>query len=168
LEIKMSNATPRFALPFIAPGQAQKELYHNEALSLIDALLQLEVQGTSDVPPAQPQEGDCWLIGPSASGAWAGKTDLVAISTTGGWRYVSPMRGMRARDLSTGLEISFHDEGWGASPMAVASLMIDGRQVVGSRQPAVPSPSGGTIIDAEARVAITKITAALMSHGLIE
>jgi hypothetical protein len=39
--------------------------------------------------------------------------------------------------------------------------------VVGARQPPVPSPSGGTIIDAEARVAIAQISAALMSHGLI-
>jgi hypothetical protein len=29
----MADTTPRFALPFILPGQAQKELFHNEALA---------------------------------------------------------------------------------------------------------------------------------------
>jgi hypothetical protein len=32
----------------------------------------------------------------------------------------------------------------------------------------VPSPSGGTIIDAEARLAVDALIAALMSHGLID
>ena len=39
----MSDATARLALPFIAPGQAQKELFHNEALTRIDALLQADL-----------------------------------------------------------------------------------------------------------------------------
>mgnify|MGYP006199852597 CR=1 FL=1 len=34
----MSDATARFALPFILPGQAQKELFHNEALTRLEAL----------------------------------------------------------------------------------------------------------------------------------
>ena len=33
------STTVRFALPLIAPGQAQKEAYHNEALAAIDAAL---------------------------------------------------------------------------------------------------------------------------------
>ena len=32
--------TPRFGLPLLAPGQAAKELTHNEALSLLDLLVQ--------------------------------------------------------------------------------------------------------------------------------
>jgi hypothetical protein len=47
-------------------------------------------------------------------------------------------------------------------------MPVNGKKVVGERQPAVPSPSGGTIIDAEARAAIAAITAALKSHGLTE
>ncbi len=57
---------------------------------------------------------------------------------------------------------------WGEGELACAGLRVDGVRVVGPRQPAVASPSGGTIIDAEARAAINALTAALMSHGLIE
>jgi hypothetical protein len=46
--------------------------------------------------------------------------------------------------------------------------VIDGQQVVGPRLPDVPSPSGGTIIDAEARAAVDALIATLKSHGLIE
>ena len=37
------DSTARLALPFLAPGQAQKELYHNEALSRLDLLVQTVV-----------------------------------------------------------------------------------------------------------------------------
>lgn len=32
--------TARLKLPFLVPGQAQKELFHNEALQIIDMLVQ--------------------------------------------------------------------------------------------------------------------------------
>jgi hypothetical protein len=49
-----------------------------------------------------------------------------------------------------------------------SSVVIDGVRVVGPREAAIPAPSGGTIIDAEARAAIGAMLAALESHGLIE
>lgn len=33
----MTDTSARFALPLILPGQAQKEIFHNEALALLDA-----------------------------------------------------------------------------------------------------------------------------------
>ncbi len=66
--------TPRFSLPLLATAQAQKELTHNEALLLIDALLHGTVEGgpVSDPPPA-PAAGQCWLVGASPTGEWAGQ-----------------------------------------------------------------------------------------------
>lgn len=34
------ETTARLGLPLLAPGQAQKELFHNEALALVDAATQ--------------------------------------------------------------------------------------------------------------------------------
>ena len=56
----------------------------------------------------------------------------------------------------------------GRGSSSALSFMVNGMRVVGTRQPGVPSPSGGTIIDVQARAAIAALTAALMSHGLIE
>lgn len=47
------------------------------------------------------------------------------------------------------------------------SYKVDNVQVVGSQQPSITNPTGGAIIDAESRVAIASIIAALQAHGLI-
>jgi hypothetical protein len=49
-----------------------------------------------------------------------------------------------------------------------ASVLIDGQQVVGPRENAIDSPSGGSVIDGEARTTIEAILDALRNHGLIE
>jgi hypothetical protein len=49
-----------------------------------------------------------------------------------------------------------------------AALVIEDQQVVGPRGAAIPSATGGTVIDDEARAAIDAILSALRQHGLIE
>jgi hypothetical protein len=49
-----------------------------------------------------------------------------------------------------------------------AALIIGDEQVVGSRAGAIPSPTGGTTIDGEARASVDAILIALRQHGLIE
>ena len=58
--------------------------------------------------------------------------------------------------------------GWSGGECPAAALTIGGNQVVGPRLEAVPSPYGGTIIDAEARAAVEAVIVALRTHGLIE
>lgn len=165
----MADATPRFALPFILPGQAQKELFHNEALLRIDAALNAAVEGPprSD-PPPNPAEGECWVVASGPSGDWSGKADSLAMWTDGGWRFVAPSPGTSAWNKAQGVPLQWDGSAWGQGLLACSGVTVDGQQVVGERQPGVPSPSGGTIIDAEARTAIGSIIATLMSHGLIE
>jgi hypothetical protein len=165
----MADMTPRFALPFIIPGQAQKELFHNEALTRIDLALHPAVEGAPAAePPADPEEGKCWIVGAEASGGWSGRDAMLAMWTEGGWRFVAPAPGTSAWNKQAGLPLLYDGLAWREGDLVCAGLKVGGVQVVGPRQPAVPSPSGGTIIDAEARAAIAAITAALMSHGLIE
>jgi uncharacterized protein DUF2793 len=168
-EIAMSNASPRFELPFILPGQAQKELFHNEALTRIDAALHAAVEeGPLATPPSAPAEGQSWIVGGGASGAWAGKDNRLAMWSEGGWRFIAPREGMSVWNMAEGYAIRWGGAAWTAGELACASLSVGGEQVVGERQAAVPSPSGGTTIDAEARAAIDALIAALMSHGLID
>jgi hypothetical protein len=164
----MSDATKRLGLPFILPGQAQKEIYHNEALTRIDLALHGCVEGALTTPPLDPAEGECWIVGPGATGAWSGKDNAIAGWTAGGWRFLTPVRGMTIRSKVSGLSIGWLGSEWSSGELKATSLLIGDKKVVGERQPAVPSPSGGTTIDAEARLAIAALTAALMSHGLID
>ncbi len=165
----MADTTPRFALPFILPGQAQKELFHNEALTRIDLALHPAVEGTpAAAPPPSPAEGECWIVGSAAGGDWEGRDGQLAMWTEGGWRFAAPAPGTTAWNKAAGLPLLWDGGQWREGTLICSGLVINGVQVVGARQAAVPSPSGGTIIDAEARAAINALTAALMSHGLIE
>lgn len=165
----MSEATARFGLPFIVPGQAQKELFHNEALTHIDAALHAAVAGAAlPLPPATPGEGQSWIVAATASGAWAGKDHNIATWTAGGWRFVTPQPGMLVWNRAASLWLHWTGSAWSGGELPASAIRIGGMQVVGPRQPPIASPSGGTVIDAEARAAIAAITAALMSHGLVE
>lgn len=88
--------TVRHALPFIVPGQAQKEMTHNEALATIDLLLhaRAETQG-GNTPPTAPADGECHIVGPAPTGAWAGHAAHLAGWTPSGWRFAAPRDGMR-------------------------------------------------------------------------
>jgi len=165
----MADTTPRFALPFILPGQAQKELFHNEALVRIDLALNPAVEGPpAAAPPPDPAVGQCWIVADDATAEWSGRDGLLAMWSEGGWRFVAPSPGTSAWNKAAGVPLLWDGLQWRDGELACAGLLVGGVQVVGERQPGVASPSGGTIIDAEARVAINALTAVLMSHGLIE
>ncbi len=52
------SATHRLALPHILPGQAQKELFHNEALQALDLVVAAAVEEPPRAaPPAAPAPG---------------------------------------------------------------------------------------------------------------
>ena len=104
-------ATPRFTLPLLAVAQAQKEVTHNEALALLDALLHPAVEaGPVATPPPAPVAGQCWLVAGGADGEWSGRGGTIAIRTDGGWRFVAPRGGMRIIRLSDGALLRFEGQ----------------------------------------------------------
>lgn len=164
----MTEHSARFALPFILPGQAQKEFFHNEALAALDGLIHPAVEGMAAMPPAEPEAGEGWLVADSGSGAWAGQDGSLACFTSGGWRFLAPVVGMSVWDKAEGLCRRWTGEGWGDGTIDVAAVAIGGEQMVGPRQPDIPLPAGGATSDAEARAAIAGIVVTLKSHGLID
>jgi hypothetical protein len=165
----MNEMSPRFRLPFILPGQAQKELFHNEALLRVDLALHPAVEaGSATAPPGQPEEGQCWIVAAGATGDWADRVDRLAMWSDGGWRFLEPVAGMVVWNKAQSIPLRWTAGGWGGGEADCSAVRIAGQQVVGPRLSALPSPSGGTVIDVEARAAIAAIAAALMSHGLTE
>lgn len=162
-------ASPRMKLPYLQPGQAQKEITHNEALQLLDMLVQ-PVAESADLaaPPAAPEEGRCWIVAMGAAGAWAGRTGQIAQWTIGGWRFSEPAEGWRChvRDRATGM--MFDGSAWIHEAVRSDALYLDGERVLTVRQPAIVDPTDGATIDAEARSAIAAILDRLRVHGLIE
>jgi hypothetical protein len=99
----MQDHSPRLSLPFILPSQAQKHVTHNEALTRLDIAAQLAVESIdAATPPAQPEEGQVWALGPAPTGAWAGQAGSLAAFVNEAWLFVAPGEGWRALDTSDG------------------------------------------------------------------
>lgn len=163
------DATPRWTLPQLFAGQAQKEVFHNEALVRIDMLLHGQAESADEAaPPSSPIVGQCWIVAAGATGDWAGQDAAVACWTEGGWRFVTPRAGLALWIADRGYSMSHNDGAWRNSPVRADGFHVDGVRVVGAREGAIPAPAGGSSIDGEARVAIGSILSAMRSHGLIE
>lgn len=132
--------TGRHQLPLLAVSQAQKEVTHNEALVLIDALLHMVVEDALSIPPLLTDDdiGRCWLITGTPSGPWQSKSDQIAVWIGGSWRFVIPQEGMWVRNISAN----------------TYSVHVGGQWIVA---PATPNPTGGNVVDVEARLAIGAI-----------
>jgi hypothetical protein len=164
----MTDITDRFALPLLQPGQAQKEMIHNEALATLDLVVQPAVEAIGvDTPPDAPESGQSWIVGNSPTGAWTGKAMHLTGWSVSGWRFVAPVEGMAAWVIADALTARFQGGGWVLGEVTAARLVVGGNAVVGPRQAAISDPSGGTAVDAGARAAIVAVLAALRSHGLI-
>jgi len=63
-------------------------------LKLLDAVLQLSVKSRSTAsPPANPANGDRYLIPAAATGEWAGKANQIAVRIANAWTYYAPKIG---------------------------------------------------------------------------
>ena len=93
----MSETSAILALPYLLASQAQKHVTHNEALQLLDALVQLRVSAfDAETPPLSPSPGDAYALGALPSGAWAGQASHLAIWQGNAWLFIAPQIGWRA------------------------------------------------------------------------
>ena len=90
----MPNTTGRLLLPYILQSQSQKEVTHNDALNILDVLIQSVVEEIGlNTPPVSPIVGKCWVVGTSPTGAWVGKAKQIAQALDGGgWFFVTPFK----------------------------------------------------------------------------
>ncbi|WP_417271176.1 DUF2793 domain-containing protein [Celeribacter sp.] len=105
--------TSRLNLPLLAPSQAQKHVTVNEALSRLDALVQLALASvTQTAPPLSPMEGDAYGVPVGAVNDWAGQEGQIAIFVNAGWAFVPATQGMRAYVVDQGFYASFNGTDW--------------------------------------------------------
>jgi hypothetical protein len=91
--------TTHLKLPYIAAAQAQKHVTHNEALRLLDSVVQLAIlDSTLAEPPAEPADGDRYIVAADATGAWDGRDGDVATWVDGAWMFATAEDGWLAFD----------------------------------------------------------------------
>lgn len=162
------ETSARHGLPLLKAAQAQKELTHNEALTLLDMAVNASVVAVGpNEPPAAPTMGQCWIVGGAPVGVWAGHAQSLACWTAGGWRFVPAFDGMRVWSAGARLEAVYDGEAWRLGEVRCNRLFVGPDQVIGPRQAGIQLPAGGGSIDVAARAAITAIIDRLVAHGLI-
>ncbi len=124
----MPDTTPILQLPLILPAQAQKHVTHNEALRLLDVMVQLSVLTRSlTVPPATPSVGDRHIVPVGATSLWAGQAGRIALYAATGWEFIVPLAGWSAQVMTEGQAAVFDGAVWKApsdGSVAVARLGI--------------------------------------------
>ncbi len=141
-------STPNFTLPLLYAAQAQKEITHNEALVLIDALLAGVIVAMANDPAGlSPQPGEAFIVGDAPVGLWAAQARRIAIFSDGGWRFAPPVTAMRLFDRTAGIIRRFDGSNW-------------------LGYPAIADATGGSVVDAEARNTLAAVLVALRQAGL--
>lgn len=145
--VSFPSSTPNYSLPLLFAGQAQKEFFVNQSMSVIDALLQNSVVQSRGTPAATPSDGECYRVLSNATGEWAGHDDELALWIGSSWVFVTPSIGMSIFDKEAESLIRY-ENGW-----------------VTAVTPSLPN--GGTTIDTEARDTIAQLIDVLRTSGIL-
>ncbi len=98
----MSQVSPILSLPYLQPSQAQKHVTLNEALQMLDLIVQLRVESLENLaPPTNPTEGQAFIPANGATDAWAGHAHDIAVWRDSSWLFFPPQTGWRAWDIAT-------------------------------------------------------------------
>ncbi|MCB2085526.1 MAG: DUF2793 domain-containing protein [Sphingomonadaceae bacterium] len=133
-----STATP--------PGQSQKEYFVNQAHVLSDFLHHRAVLAEAGTPPADPVDGELWLVASGATGEWGMHDGELAGWNGSEWLFIAPHEGMQVFDRAAG-QLRLYRGGW-HSPLPPAQV------------------NGGAAPDIELRAAFTSLVEALGEAGI--
>lgn len=105
----------RLGLPYLAAGQMQKHVTVNGMVTRVDALLQTAVVSRiTAIQPADPQDGDLFILPAGASGAdWSARPEGALMRhEAGGWTRIAVNPGLTAVILDTAEVVVFLGGQW--------------------------------------------------------
>lgn len=106
------TTTTNLGITLLEQAQAQKEVTINEAFNAFDALINGTVADKDlAAPPASPTAGVAYIVGPSPTGAWAGKAAQITYFDQV-WRFVVPRTNMRLWVADELAFYVFNGTGW--------------------------------------------------------
>lgn len=105
--------TPRISMPEILSSQAQKEVSHNDALRIIDALLQAGVTDRDLTgPPGSPANGAVYIPASVATGSWAGQEGKLAQWYASAWYFLTPAEGWTVWVIDEQVRLTYQGGNW--------------------------------------------------------
>lgn len=104
--------TTNLKLPLLVPNQSQKEITHNEALVILDNLVNNGVKDKDlTIPPENPSQNDLYIVGVGASGEWEGKDNQLAFYDNG-WRFCQARQGTKYWVIDENCIYVFNSTSW--------------------------------------------------------
>ncbi len=159
----MADQSPILQLPYILPAQAQKHVTHNEALRLLDILVQLAVISRNlGVPPVSPVIGNRYIVKTPASGAWVGQVNKIAVFTATGWEFLAPQAGWQAYVQSSSELVAFDGTVWATAgiPSEFDKLGVNTTANTTNRLAVASTASLFTHVGTDHQMKVNKATAA--------
>lgn len=124
--------TANLALPCIEGSQAQKHVTHNEALRLLDTLVQLAVLDRDlTAPPGSPTNGQRWIVKTGATGAWSSHADAIAAWQDGAWQFSTPRVGWLAYVVDESLLLAWNGSAWVSAIVALTPTALNNMTLLG-------------------------------------
>ncbi len=123
------DQSPRLALSYVAPSQAQKHVTVNETFRRLDALTQLSVRSRTEASePGSPVEGDGYIMPSGASGSIWDDYDEgdIAVFQDGAWTRIVAMEGLRAWVADDEELVVFDGAAWSQISGAASSAAFFG------------------------------------------
>ncbi|WP_224199410.1 MULTISPECIES: DUF2793 domain-containing protein [Pacificimonas] len=160
--------TGLLSLPLLQSAQAQKEVTHNEAITGLERWTFPRVQSRSlTAPPADPPEGDAWIVAAEAGGDWAGQDGTAAEWRRGAWTFLNLPVGSLLWVADEGLYVHRSPDGSWTGNLPVQSVEVGEAEMLGAERRNIAVPTGGATVDLEARQTLSDLVAALTDMGLI-
>lgn len=117
------NETHLLRLPYLEAAQSQKHVTHNEALSMLDIVVQLSVIQRGVVsPPVSPANGDSVIVGAGAVDQFLGHDLEVAAYQDNAWRYYVPRAGWCVFVSEENVFLIFDGLAWNDISASISSL----------------------------------------------
>ncbi|WP_018998441.1 DUF2793 domain-containing protein [Hirschia maritima] len=105
--------TTRLSLPYIHNGQAQKHVTHNEAIRMLDLLVQASVEtNLLSNPPSELVDGQAWLVAENAEGDWQDHSADIAYWVDNSWMFFTPQAGWKLWNKASQHLLVFDGTDW--------------------------------------------------------
>lgn len=117
------DTSDNLGLPYLMPSQAQKHVTHNEALAMLDALVQLSVADRDlSAPPPSPAAGARYIVAAGATEAWAGHSGAVAQYLDDAWTFHPPRPGFLCHVADEGAFLYWTGAAWADVSVVISAL----------------------------------------------
>ena len=119
------STEPNTGLTWQEAGSLTTDALHNQVVELLGVWLNCAVQSIGDtVPPGSPVNGQRFIVGASATGAWATHDGEMAIYRDG-WQFYAPPEGASALNLDDGFRYVYLSGAWATASVAVSMTAAD-------------------------------------------